>query len=44
MLELDRRLWRSLEGSVLVSHTGFDWIALNGAVARHGLARSRNLA
>ena len=41
MPQLVRRLWRSLEGSVLVSHTGFDRIALHGAVAWHGLGAVR---
>ena len=41
MLQLYRRLWRSLEGSVPVSHIGFDRIALNEAVARHALGAIR---
>lgn len=35
--QLERRLRRLLEGTVLVSHTGFDRIAMDGAMERYGL-------
>ena len=34
---LERRLRRMLEGTVLVSHTGFDRRAMDGAMERYGL-------
>ena len=39
--QLERWLCRGLEGSVLVSHTGFDRAALDGAMARYGLSAIR---
>lgn len=35
--QLDQRLRRILEGTVLVSHTSFDRIAMDGAMERYGL-------
>lgn len=39
--QLEPRLRRVLEGTVLVSHTGFDHVALDGAMRRYGLAPIR---
>ena len=39
--QLEPRLRRILEGTVLVSHTSFDRTALDGAMARYGLAPIR---
>ena len=39
--QLEPRLRRVLEGTVLVSHTGFDRVALDGAMTRYGLALIR---